>query len=130
MLSQSLHCSKKLNAFLHSHIETRHMIFKVRISMQNSALDINDPKVQDSILEQMKLRMSETATGGMHLRWKKQSNLIVLFGCVYSFLLISPDVFYCLWRLFFHFSVCFSFLCAVLWFSGCFKFDFRNASLH
>ncbi|XP_054903038.1 secretory phospholipase A2 receptor-like [Poeciliopsis prolifica] len=54
--------------------ENKHMHFIVRINMQNSALDINDPAVQDGILEQMKLRVRKTGAEGVQLRWRTQSD--------------------------------------------------------
>ncbi|XP_061573505.1 C-type mannose receptor 2-like isoform X2 [Cololabis saira] len=44
--------------------------YKVRISTKDSTLDLNDPAVQESILEQMKLKM--TGTGQEKLQWNKQ----------------------------------------------------------
>ncbi|PWA33145.1 hypothetical protein CCH79_00018712 [Gambusia affinis] len=54
--------------------ETKHMHFKVRVNLQNSALDIKDPAVQDGILEQMKLRLRKTGAEDVQLRWRKQSD--------------------------------------------------------
>ncbi|XP_051263477.1 uncharacterized protein LOC127367558 isoform X4 [Dicentrarchus labrax] len=47
---------------------------KVKIIPQDAALDLNEPAVQDAILEQMRQELSETLTDPFQLKWKKQPN--------------------------------------------------------
>nr|XP_008285593.1 PREDICTED: secretory phospholipase A2 receptor-like [Stegastes partitus] len=47
-------------------------VVKVRINLQDSSLDPNDPSVQDKILEQMMQKLSKSGVGDVKLRWKKQ----------------------------------------------------------
>ncbi|XP_032411076.1 macrophage mannose receptor 1-like [Xiphophorus hellerii] len=49
-------------------------IVKLGISLQDSTLDLNDPTVQNSILEQMKQRLSENVNDVIHVNWKKHSD--------------------------------------------------------
>ncbi|MEQ2186973.1 hypothetical protein GOODEAATRI_034315, partial [Goodea atripinnis] len=53
---------------------TKLQFIKLRISHQDSVLDLNDPTVQNSILEQMKQRQSENVNGVIHLYWKNHSD--------------------------------------------------------
>ncbi|MEQ2230149.1 hypothetical protein ILYODFUR_026295 [Ilyodon furcidens] len=53
---------------------TKLQFIKLRISHQDSVLDLNDPTVQNSILEQMKQRLSENVNGVIHLSWKNHSD--------------------------------------------------------
>uniref|UniRef100_A0A3B3Y0U6 C-type lectin domain-containing protein n=1 Tax=Poecilia mexicana TaxID=48701 RepID=A0A3B3Y0U6_9TELE len=48
-----LDCTESHPFLCSCHPETKHMHFKVRINLQNSALDINDTAVQDGVLEQV-----------------------------------------------------------------------------
>ncbi|XP_007569944.1 macrophage mannose receptor 1-like [Poecilia latipinna] len=47
---------------------------KLRLSLQDSTLDLNDPAVQNSILEKMKQRLSENVNDVIHLNWKNHSD--------------------------------------------------------
>ncbi|XP_038123157.1 C-type mannose receptor 2-like isoform X1 [Cyprinodon tularosa] len=47
---------------------------KLRISQSGSTLDLNDHAVQNSILEQIRLKASENITGNLTLRWKTNSD--------------------------------------------------------
>nr|XP_008297773.1 PREDICTED: uncharacterized protein LOC103370480 [Stegastes partitus] len=47
-------------------------VIKVRINLQDTSLDPNDPSVQDKILEQMMQKLNKSGVGDVKLQWKKQ----------------------------------------------------------
>ncbi|KAM4567827.1 macrophage mannose receptor 1-like [Fundulus diaphanus] len=64
----------EVHPFLCKCRETKLQVIKLRIRQQDSLLDLNDPAVQNSILEQMKQKLSENANGVIGLQWKKHSD--------------------------------------------------------
>ncbi|XP_078027321.1 uncharacterized protein LOC117266331 [Epinephelus lanceolatus] len=47
-------------------------LIKVKISLQDSVLDLYDPAVPDDILEQMRQELSKSINGTFQLQWRKQ----------------------------------------------------------
>ncbi|KAF7226528.1 neurocan core protein-like [Nothobranchius furzeri] len=54
--------------------QTQLHYIKLRISPLDSTLDLNDPEVQNSILEQMQNKLSENISGVVRLQWKNHSD--------------------------------------------------------
>ncbi|XP_041843387.1 lymphocyte antigen 75-like [Melanotaenia boesemani] len=52
--------------------ETKQRLIKVRISPKDSTLDLNDPAVLNSILEQMMLKLNKDGMSDEKLQWKTQ----------------------------------------------------------
>ncbi|XP_020566296.1 lactose-binding lectin l-2-like [Oryzias latipes] len=47
---------------------------KVKVRVQDATLDLNDPTVQESLLEQMKTELRKTTGGHFQLRWRTGSD--------------------------------------------------------
>ncbi|XP_024114319.1 C-type lectin lectoxin-Thr1 [Oryzias melastigma] len=47
---------------------------KVKVRIQDSTLDPNEPRVQESLLEQMKLELKKTTSIGVRLSWRSGSD--------------------------------------------------------
>ncbi|XP_008429139.1 macrophage mannose receptor 1-like [Poecilia reticulata] len=64
----------EVHPFLCKCIQTKLQFIKLRLSLQDSNLDLNDPAVRNSILEQMKQRLVGNVSGVNNLKWKNHSD--------------------------------------------------------
>ncbi|XP_053272771.1 lymphocyte antigen 75 [Pleuronectes platessa] len=55
-------------------VPTVKTVVKMRVKLEDSSLDLNDPAVKEQILKQLQDRLKENGLSGVTLKWKKQAD--------------------------------------------------------
>ncbi|XP_053272743.1 C-type lectin lectoxin-Phi1 isoform X3 [Pleuronectes platessa] len=64
-------CNRKMIFFCYRAVKT---LVKMRVKLEDSSLDLNDPAVKQQILKQLQDRLKENGLSGVTLKWKEQAD--------------------------------------------------------